>query len=114
MRPEYLLTPEGMPVAGKCLDLIQAVDDHRLLRVILMKWSLPTLVALSEGKRRFSELRASLESVTARALAQFLKEAQAVGVVERRVEGSYPPIATYEVTRSAVALVAILRRLATQ
>jgi DNA-binding HxlR family transcriptional regulator len=111
MRPEYLLTPEGLPVAGKCLDLIRAVDDHRLLRVILMKWSLPTLIALSEGKRRFSELRSSLKNITARALTQFLKEAQSAGVVERTIEGTYPPTATYRVSRNASPLIPLLREL---
>ena len=56
---------------------------------------------------------ALIETVTARALTKFLKEAQAIGVVERRIEGGYPPIATYQVSRSAAPLVAILRQLAT-
>lgn len=112
MRPEYLLTPDGLPIAEKCLDLIRAVDDRKVLRVILMKWSLPTLMALSDGRRRFSEIRFSLENITGRALTLFLKEAQSAGVIEREVGDGYPPTATYSVGQTAEALIPILRALA--
>lgn len=102
MRPEYLLTPEGLPVAEKCLDLIRAVDD-KLLRVILMKWSLPAMVAISSGAHRFSELRDNL-AVSPRALAQCLKEARTAGLIERIVTQGYPPSASYRLTQVAKPL----------
>lgn len=111
MRPEYILTDQGIPVAAKCKELVDAVDDHRILRLLLMKWSLPTLIAIAEGARRFSELRDSLQSITARALTLFLKEAQAAGVVERAVVDGYPPAAEYRLAHTAKRLVPILKSL---
>jgi DNA-binding HxlR family transcriptional regulator len=102
----------GLPVASKCKDLIDAVEDHKVIRVLLMKWSLPTLLAIAGGARRFSELRDSLQNVTARALTLFLKEAQAAGVVEREVVDGYPPAPQYRLARQVHKLVPILQSLA--
>jgi DNA-binding HxlR family transcriptional regulator len=112
MRPEYILTEGGLPVASKCKDLIDAVEDHKVIRVLLMKWSLPTLLAIAGGARRFSELRDSLQNVTARALTLFLKEAQAAGVVEREVVDGYPPAPQYRLASQVHRLVPILQSLA--
>ena len=95
--------------AARCED--SSVDDHKILRLLLMKWSLPTLIAIAGGARRFSELRDSLQSVTARALTLFLKEAQAAGVVERAVVDGYPPAAEYRLAHTAKRLVPILKSL---
>jgi DNA-binding HxlR family transcriptional regulator len=111
MRPEYVLTSEGQPVAAKCRDLIDAVDDHRVIRVLLMKWSLPTLLAIAAGTLRFSDLRASVSSVTARALALFLKEAQAAGVVNRELTDGYPPTTEYRISPNAARLMPLLKQL---
>ena len=111
MRPEYLLTDQGIPVATKCRELIEAVDDHKVLRVLLMKWSLPALMAIAGGALRFSELRDALHNVTARALTLFLKEAQAAGVVERALVDGYPPAAEYRLSSKANPLIPILKGL---
>lgn len=113
MRPEYLLTDQGYPIAAKCKDLIDTVEDHKVIRVLLMKWSLPTLLAIASGSRRFSELRSSLSCVTARALTLFLKEAQAAGVVERTVVNGYPPAAEYRLASNTRRLVPLLKSLTT-
>lgn len=111
MRPEYILTDQGKPVAAKCRDLIDAVDDHKVIRVLLMKWSLPTLLAIAGGAKRFSELRDNLQTITARALTLFLKEAQAAGVVEREIVDGYPPAPEYRLARQVHRLVPILKAL---
>jgi DNA-binding HxlR family transcriptional regulator len=113
MRPEYILTDQGKPVAAKCKELVDAVDDHKVLRLLLMKWSLPTLIAISQGARRFSELKDAIQS-TGRALTIFLKEAQAAGVVERALVDGYPPAAEYRLAGKARRLIPILKSLSTQ
>ena len=102
LRPEYVLTRAGADVAARCARLLDAVGDER--EVALRKWSLPVLLALRNA-RRFSELRDELPGVTPRALALALKDLQAAGLVERRVdETSYPPTVTYAATRAAARL----------
>ena len=95
LRPEYVLTEAGRPVARRCARLVALLDGHR--DVALRKWSLPVLVALVRPSR-FSELRMELPGITARALAIALKDLEAAGLVERRVEAAYPPTAVYATT----------------
>jgi DNA-binding HxlR family transcriptional regulator len=93
LRPEYVLTRRGEDAARCCTKLLAAVDEDVLLR----KWSLPVLAALTQPAR-FSELRTALPGVTPRALALALKDLQAAELVERRVEDAYPPRAVYSAT----------------
>jgi DNA-binding HxlR family transcriptional regulator len=99
LRPEYVLTEAGAHVASRCTRLLRALGDAR--EVALRKWSLPVLVALRDAGR-FSELREELPGITPRALALALKDLQAAGLVERRVdEDAYPPTVVYAATRAA-------------
>src|SRR2546423_2064550 len=95
LRPEYVLTEAGRPVARRCARLVAVLDGHR--HVALRKWSVPVLVTL-ERPSRFSELRVKLPGITARALAIALKDLEAAGLVERWVEAAYPPRAVYATT----------------
>jgi DNA-binding HxlR family transcriptional regulator len=90
LRPEYVLTPRGHRVAGRCAKLLEALNGGA--EMALRKWSLPVLVALRRPSR-FSELQAALPGVTARALALALKDLQAAGLVERRIADASPPTA---------------------
>ena len=105
LRPEYLLTSAGESVAARCERLLAAVDGTR--DVVLRKWSLPVLAALGQ-RARFSELRDALPGVTARALALALKDLERAGLVDRRVEETYPPTAVYAPTLAAARLQRIL------
>ena len=109
LRPEYILTPDGVRLAGACERLLAELDG--LHEVALRKWSMPLVSALAGGARRFSELRQTLPGITSRALALALKELQAARLVERTVTADYPPATTYRLTRRATRLAAALRRL---
>ncbi|HEX9597937.1 MAG TPA: winged helix-turn-helix transcriptional regulator [Gaiellaceae bacterium] len=99
LRAEYVLTPRGRPVAARCVKLLAALNGTA--DVALRKWSLPVLAALRRPSR-FSELRAELPGVTARALAFALKDLQAVGLVRRLVDDeTYPPTVVYAATGAA-------------
>jgi DNA-binding HxlR family transcriptional regulator len=99
LRPEYVLTRRGTHVAARCARLLGALGDKR--EVALRKWSLPVLIALRHADR-FSELRDELPGITPRALALALKDLQAAGLVERRVdEDAYPPTVVYAATHAA-------------
>jgi DNA-binding HxlR family transcriptional regulator len=105
LRPEYVLTASGRPVAQRCDRLLAALGPRA--DVGLKKWSMPVLAALG-GSMRFSELREALPGVTARALALALKDLQAAGYVEREVVDDYPPTTIYRLTRAGAGLRSIL------
>ena len=94
LRPEYVLTARGHAVARRCAQLLESLPDPKLA---LRKWTLPVLAAMGVGAR-FSELQGALPGVTPRALAQALRDLQAVGLADRAVLDGYPPSTLYRPT----------------
>ncbi len=68
MRPEYLLTAEGQRLAPSSGRLISTVRRLKIEPLAFRKWTMPVTLALGDDDRRFSEIRASLPGITARAL----------------------------------------------
>lgn len=105
MRPEYVLTQEGLEVGAACARIIDASRRLEVVPLILRKWPMPILDSLRDGPRRFGEVGKRLGSATDRALAMGLKELGAAGLVDRRVERAFPPATVYDVTDKGGALV---------
>ena len=103
LRPEYVLTPRGRRLAGRCARLIEGVSDRRLA---LRKWTFPVLAEL-RAPTRFSDLR-KLPGITPAALATALKDLQRLGLVERTVLDDYPPTTLYRPTAAGRGLQAFL------
>jgi DNA-binding HxlR family transcriptional regulator len=95
MRPEWILTPAGERLAPACGLLLRRLRGARLGGAARRKWAFPVLLALLEGRDRFSALGAALPGVTARALAQTLRDLEAAGAVTRRVVDARPPRVVY-------------------
>ena len=98
LRPEYVLTDAGRPLATLAARVTAVRDDLGLPPDLLSRWALPAVRRLSEGPARFSTLRMALAPVTPRALSLALKQMQAAGLIDRALEESYPPIAIYSLT----------------
>lgn len=111
LRPEYILTPEGAAIAPACLALYTALKKLRLESVGLRKWSLAVLGAIRAGSDRFGALRASLPTITDRALTLTLKDLAEAGLVERLVLDEYPPRAAYAPTALARPLLRQIKSL---
>lgn len=62
------------------------------------RWCGAIVRGLLDGPRRFSELERAVESVSARALAQRLRELEQAGVVERVVDAGPPVRVSYALT----------------
>ena len=60
LRPEFLLTRRGIVVGAWCETFVREIRRKRLERVVLRKWSMPVLLAVRRGGRRFSELETAL------------------------------------------------------
>lgn len=108
LRPEYVLTEGGRPIGAYAGRVMQARDTLGLAPDDLSRWALPAVARLAQGAGRFSELRAALTPVTPRALSLALKQLEGAGLIDRALEGTYPPTASYALTGKGNRLAAAL------
>ena len=107
LRPEYVLTELGAPIAAFARRLM--VQRRKLGLEQLPRWSLPIAARLDRNRARFSSLRASLAPVTPRALSLTLKQMVSTDLVDRALEDAFPPVAIYTLTGRGQDLAAALR-----
>lgn len=81
LRPEYVLTARGARLGDAAIAVVEAAGGD--LEVLLRRWSMPVLLALGGGPRRFNELARALNPVTDRALVLALGELQEAGLIRR-------------------------------
>ncbi len=77
--------PPGCPMS-KCMDLLRGC------------WTPEVLWSLSEGPRRFSELRRDNPFISAKVMTTRLRDLEQLGVLTRRVMPTSPPTVEYELT----------------
>ncbi|WP_280232409.1 winged helix-turn-helix transcriptional regulator [Nocardia cyriacigeorgica] len=75
------------------------------------KWRLHLMWVLSEGPRRFGEIRRLLEGVSEKVLTENLRHLETSGVVHREVFPEIPPRVEYSLTPLGAELAAALRPL---
>lgn len=109
LRPEYVLTPAGEPVAAFCQGVMAQRERLGLAPGQLPRWSLPLIVRLDAEKARFTALRDALRPVTPRALSLTLKQMLQVDLVDRALADEFPPIAIYGLTGRGRDLAAAMR-----
>jgi DNA-binding HxlR family transcriptional regulator len=83
-----------------------------MIAVLGSRWALQILVALIDGRKRFSDLRRALGGISAKVLTLRLRELEALSLVRR--EDLSPPAAgqAYGLTPVAESLRPALRHLA--
>jgi DNA-binding HxlR family transcriptional regulator len=109
LRPEYILTAAGEPVAAFCMKVMAQREKLGLEPGQLPRWSLPLISRLGDDRARFSALRASLAPVTPRALSLTLKQMLSVDLIDRALEDEFPPIAIYGLTGRGLRLAEAMR-----
>jgi len=109
LRPEYLLTETGAPIAAFAERVMAQRQRLALEPDQLPRWSLPLVAGLTGNTARFSALRETLRPVTARALSLTLKQMMATELVDRTLEDRFPPIALYGLTPRGSRLAAAMR-----
>ncbi|GII82153.1 transcriptional regulator [Sphaerisporangium siamense] len=75
------------------------------------KWKARILWRLSEGTRRFEELRREIPGISEKMLIQQLREMEAHGLVHREIHRQVPPKVEYSLTEFGVSLNAALEPL---
>jgi DNA-binding HxlR family transcriptional regulator len=109
LRPEYVLTEAGAPIAAFAGRVMAERRRLGLEPGQMPRWSLPVIGRLGSERARFSALRSALRPVTPRALSLTLKQMLSTELVDRRLEDEFPPIAIYGLTKRGERLAAAMR-----
>ncbi|CAN5637787.1 winged helix-turn-helix transcriptional regulator [soil metagenome] len=78
------------------------------LRIVGGKWKAVILFRLTEGTKRFSELKRLLPGATQQMLTQQLRELERDGIVHREVYAEVPPRVEYSLTELGRTLEPVL------
>jgi DNA-binding HxlR family transcriptional regulator len=90
-------SPYVTPIShAQCKSEMIPVSD--VLQQIGSKWTVFVIGHLSEGPRRFSELKRGIEGVSQKVLTATLRDLEKDGLVTRKVTPSIPPRVDYELT----------------
>jgi len=98
-----------LPSQAQCKATLNAVADA--LYVIGGKWKLRIIVALTDGNKRFNDLKRLVEGISAKVLSTELKELEINGFVNRNVFTGTPVVVEYELSEYAETLDGILKEL---
>lgn len=79
-------------------------DVREVLDLVADKWSLFIVSNLSDGPRRFTELKRAVDGVSQRMLTITLRRLERDGIVVRTVHAVMPPHVTYELTPLGTSL----------
>lgn len=77
---------------------------HRAIELVGKRWTGAILEVLLDGPLRFSEVRGLVPDLSDRLLSERLKELEAEGIVERRVDDGAPVRVDYALTEKGRAL----------
>ena len=81
---------------AECTEAIIPVSE--VLAQISSKWGILVIGALSDGPRRFSDLKRAIDGVSQKMLTATLRDLERDGFVTRTVTPSIPPRVDYELT----------------
>ncbi|RBP14323.1 HxlR family transcriptional regulator [Roseiarcus fermentans] len=76
------------------------------------KWTMQVVVTLSDGPRRFNDLKRRVEGISQQMLTRTLKALERDGMVKRTVCATTPPQVEYDLTALGRSLAEPARRLA--
>jgi DNA-binding HxlR family transcriptional regulator len=94
LEPEHIrvTSPVGHHIGAACQDVSE------VLARIGDKWSVLIVMMLSDGPRRFSELKRMINGISQRMLTLTLRGLERDGLVTRTVFPTIPPRVDYELT----------------
>lgn len=78
---------------------------HQMLEHIANKWTILIVYALTQGKKRYSELKHQIVGVSPKMLIQTLRNLERRGLIQREVYPTVPPRVEYSLTPLGITLV---------
>ena len=73
-------------------------EGHQILEKIANKWTILIIYALSQGKKRYSDLKQQIVGVSSKMLIQNLRNLERSGLINREVYPTVPPRVDYSLT----------------
>ena len=86
----------------------EACPIRNVLQPHLGKWPVLTLMHLSFGQHRFTQLLHAIPDISQRMLTQTLRNLEKDGLISRRVTASIPPRVDYDLTKLGQTILPIL------
>lgn len=90
----------------------RACDSRAMFETVTGKWPSLVLLALSEGPKRFGELRRRVDGVSEKMLSQALDQLEGTGMISRTDHHTQPPRVDYQLTQSGTEVAQRIRALA--
>ncbi|NJK37138.1 MAG: helix-turn-helix transcriptional regulator [Oscillatoriales cyanobacterium RM2_1_1] len=78
---------------------------HQVLEHIANKWTILIVYALTQGKKRYNELKQQIIGVSPKMLIQNLRNLERCGLIEREVYPTVPPRVEYSLTPLGASLI---------
>lgn len=78
---------------------------HQMLEHIANKWTLLIVYALTQDKKRYSELKQQIVGVSPKMLIQNLRNLERCGLIKREIYPTVPPRVEYSLTPLGASLV---------
>jgi DNA-binding HxlR family transcriptional regulator len=82
----------------------EACRTREVLDIVGDKWSLLVVRHLSQGSRRFTELKRAIDGISQRMLTVTLRALERDGILTRTVRNVMPPHVSYELTPMGTTL----------
>ena len=73
-------------------------EGHQILDKIANKWTILIIYALTQGKKRYSDLKQQIVGISAKMLVQNLRNLERNGLVKREIYPTVPPRVDYSLT----------------
>ena len=73
-------------------------EGHQLLEKIANKWTILIIYALTQGKKRYSDLKQQIIGISPKMLVQNLRNLERSGLIKREVFLTVPPRVDYSLT----------------
>ena len=89
---------------GPCLQSAGCKNVAPVLNRVGDKWSMLIVMILSNGPKRFSELKRAIDGISQRMLTLSLRGLERDGLLTRTVTPSIPPRVDYELTDLGISL----------
>lgn len=78
---------------------------HQILEHVANKWTVLIVYALTQGKKRYSELKQQIVGISPKMLIQNLRSLERYGLIAREVYPTVPPRVEYSLTPLGTSLV---------
>lgn len=73
-------------------------EGHQILEKIANKWTILIIYALTQGKKRYSDLKQQIVGISSKMLIQNLRNLERTGLIQRDIYPVVPPRVDYSLT----------------